>query len=211
MGNCQLLIVNCQLNHVGVIHYGPCSEALFLEDESLVELRGGGLHGGAEVQVGLFGIALFGKVGDEAVESMVARALVRYGKVLGVGYHGGLIYDSSGNDRAFVASHEEAYIRLFVARHEGSIVAGAVVYETTMVAHTQYLAVSDEGTRHHALDGLIAYLAEERYAEKPYLDLGTSMEPSTSQLNEGLIFQKEGFGARAVVYDAYVIQLTIDN
>lgn len=110
-----------------------------------------------------------------------------------------------------LASRFPENIRLFVARHEGSIVAGAVVYETATVAHTQYLAVSDEGTRHHALDGLIAYLAEERYADKPYLDLGTSMEPATSQLNEGLIFQKEGFGARAVVYDAYVIQLTIDN
>lgn len=106
-----------------------------------------------------------------------------------------------------LAARFPEHIRLFVARHEGTIAAGAVVYETDMVAHTQYLAVSDEGTRHHALDGLIAYLAEERYADKPYLDLGTSMEPATSMLNEGLIFQKEGFGARAVVYDAYEIKI----
>ncbi len=106
-----------------------------------------------------------------------------------------------------LASRFPDNIRLFVARHEGAIIAGAVVYETDMVAHTQYLAVSDEGIHHHALDGLIAYLAEERYASKPYLDLGTSMEPTTSMLNEGLIFQKEGFGARAVVYDAYSVPL----
>lgn len=106
-----------------------------------------------------------------------------------------------------LASRFPENIRLFVARHDGNIVAGAVVYETEMVAHTQYLAVSDEGTQHCALDGLIVYLAEERYADKPYVDLGTSMEPGTSLLNEGLIFQKEGFGARAVVYDTYLIKL----
>ena len=106
-----------------------------------------------------------------------------------------------------LASRFPENIRLFVARHDGTVVAGAVVYETEMVAHTQYLAVSDEGTQHCALDGLIVYLAEERYADKPYIDLGTSMEPGTSLLNEGLIFQKEGFGARAVVYDTYSIKL----
>lgn len=106
-----------------------------------------------------------------------------------------------------LASRFPDNIRLFVARHEGNICAGAVVYETDTVAHTQYLAVSDEGTSHHALDGLIAYLAEDHYANKPYFDLGTSMEPATSQLNEGLIFQKEGFGARAVMYDTYLIKL----
>lgn len=106
-----------------------------------------------------------------------------------------------------LASRFPENIRLFVARHDDQVVAGTVVYETDMVTHTQYLAVSDEGTQHYALDGLIVYLAEERYADKPYVDLGTSMDPGTSLLNEGLIFQKEGFGARAVVYDTYSIKL----
>ena len=110
-----------------------------------------------------------------------------------------------------LASRFEDNIHLFAALYEGKMMAGAVVYETDMVAHTQYLAVSDEGTLYHALDGLIAYLAQERYADKPYFDLGTSMEPSTSLLNEGLIFQKEGFGARAVVYDAYLMELKIKD
>ena len=106
-----------------------------------------------------------------------------------------------------LASRFPENIRLFVARQEGAVVAGAVVYETEQVAKTQYLAVSDEGAKCHALDGLIAYLAEERYADKCYIDLGTSMDPTTLQLNEGLIFQKEGFGARAVVYDTYELKL----
>ena len=106
-----------------------------------------------------------------------------------------------------LASRFPENIRLFVARQSGVVVAGTVVYETEQVAKTQYLAVSDEGTKCHALDGLIAYLAEERYADKCYIDLGTSMDPTTLQLNEGLIFQKEGFGARAVVYDTYELKL----
>lgn len=106
-----------------------------------------------------------------------------------------------------LASRFPNNIRLFVARHEGHIVAGAVVYESETVAHAQYLAVSEEGVQYCALDGLIVYLAEEHYAEKAYVDLGTSMVPGTSQLNEGLVFQKEGFGARTVVYDTYSIRL----
>lgn len=106
-----------------------------------------------------------------------------------------------------LASRFPENIRLFVARYDGALMAGAVVYETDMVAKTQYLAVSDKGAKYHALDGLIAYLAEERYTDKRYIDLGTSMNPTTMLLNEGLIFQKEGFGARAVVYDAYELKL----
>ena len=98
-------------------------------------------------------------------------------------------------------------IRLFVARHDGKIMAGAVIYETEAVAHAQYLAVSDDGIQYCALDGLIAYLIEVYYASKHYFDFGTSMLPTTGQLSESLVFQKEGFGARTVVYDTYEIKL----
>lgn len=111
------------------------------------------------------------------------------------------------SEMKLLASRFPENIRLFVARHGDDVVAGAVVYETDMVAHTQYLAVSDEGAEYCALDGLIMYLVEERYVDKPYVDLGTSMIPGKSDLNEGLVFQKEGFGARAVVYDTYSIKL----
>ena len=110
-----------------------------------------------------------------------------------------------------LASRFPQNIRLFVARHDGDIVAGTVIYETNTVAHTQYLAVSDEGAKYCALDGLIAYLIEEFYTNKPYIDFGTSMIPGTTLLSEGLAFQKEGFGARAVVYDTYSIKLAQQN
>ena len=111
------------------------------------------------------------------------------------------------SEMQLLASRFPDNIRLFVACRGGNVMAGAVVYETDTVAHAQYLAVSDEGAQYCALDGLIVYLAEERYAGKNYVDLGTSMEPGTSLLNEGLVFQKEGFGARTIVYDTYAIKL----
>ena len=43
--------------------------------------------------------------------------------------------------------------------------------------------------------------------EKKYFDFGISTEQGGRYLNEGLVFQKEGFGARAVVYDTYAIKL----
>ena len=56
-----------------------------------------------------------------------------------------------------------------------------------------------------ALDGLFAHLITQVYATKSYFDFGISTEQGGRYLNEGLIFQKEGFGARTVVYDAYEI------
>lgn len=98
-------------------------------------------------------------------------------------------------------------IRLFVAEADGIPVAGTLIYETRTVAHAQYIAASDYGRSIGALDGLFAHLIAEVFASKPYLDFGISTEQGGRYLNEGLAFQKEGFGARAVIYDTYTIKL----
>ena len=99
-------------------------------------------------------------------------------------------------------------IRLFLSlSSEGTPLAGTVVFETERVAHAQYIAASSEGKATGALDGLFDWLISERYADKSYFDFGISTEQGGTRLNEGLQFQKEGFGARAVVYDAYEIRL----
>ena len=94
-------------------------------------------------------------------------------------------------------------IHLFVAYSKDEAVAGTVIYETDQVAHAQYIAASGEGRRVQALDGLFAHLITEVYAGKRYFDFGISTEQGGRYLNEGLAFQKEGFGARAVMYDTY--------
>ena len=98
-------------------------------------------------------------------------------------------------------------IRLFVARKEDEILAGTLIYETTQVAHAQYIASSPHGRATGALDGLFEHLISQVFNTKQYFDFGISTEQGGRYLNEGLIFQKEGFGARTVVYDSYELKI----
>jgi hypothetical protein len=98
-------------------------------------------------------------------------------------------------------------IRLFAAMKEGSLLAGALVYDFGHVAHTQYLASSDQGRELGALDFVLARLLDEIYADRRYFSFGISTEQEGRYLNEGLIFQKEGFGGRGVVHDFYELEL----
>lgn len=88
--------------------------------------------------------------------------------------------------------------------------AGCLLFVMPRVVHVQYIAASDAGCAIGALDWLFARLVaslQVEAAKRPYLDFGISTEQQGRLLNEGLIFQKEGFGARAVCYDAYTITL----
>ena len=94
-------------------------------------------------------------------------------------------------------------IKLHVVRNDKEVVAGIMVYDMGHVVHAQYIASSETGKNTGALDLLIHNLITEVYADRTYFDFGVSTENGGSYLNEGLIFQKEGFGARSVVYDTY--------
>lgn len=94
-----------------------------------------------------------------------------------------------------------------VTSTEGEVLGGTVVFETERVAHVQYIASTDVGKSKGALDGLFAHLITQRYAHKSYLDFGVSVEQGGMVLNEGLIHQKEGFGARAAVYETYEVKV----
>ena len=94
-------------------------------------------------------------------------------------------------------------IRLFTAQLNGKVLGGTVVYEYGNVAHTQYISASLEGKKLHALDLLLDKLIHEVYRNKTWFDFGKSTEQQGTILNEGLIFQKESFGGRAVCYDWY--------
>lgn len=94
-------------------------------------------------------------------------------------------------------------IRLYVARHNGVIVAGTVLYLTDNVAHVQYISANENGKRLGALDLLFSELITNEFAGMPFFDFGSSSEQMGNYLNEKLIFQKEGFGGRGVVYETY--------
>jgi hypothetical protein len=93
----------------------------------------------------------------------------------------------------------------------GELVAGSWVFLVGgKVVHAQYIAASDEGRTLGALDFLFLHLIDLYREDYRYFDFGISTEHEGRLLNEGLLFQKEGFGARGVCYDTYKLALT-DN
>ena len=93
--------------------------------------------------------------------------------------------------------------------YEGEqLVAGTLLFITGHTVHVQYIAASERGRMEGALDFLFDQLIEKyRNEGKTYFDFGISTEQQGAILNQGLLFQKEGFGGRGVCYDAYSVEL----
>lgn len=98
-------------------------------------------------------------------------------------------------------------IRLFTAERNGQILGGTVIYLSPMVAHAQYISASPEGKALRVIDALFDYILHECDWPVRYFDFGTSNEEDGHILVEPLIYQKEGFGGRAVCYDTYEYDL----
>lgn len=98
-------------------------------------------------------------------------------------------------------------IKLFTAVKDEETLGGTVCFITPETVHTQYISASKEGKENGALDLLFAELINRFSFRCRYFDFGTSNEDGGRILNSSLIYQKEGFGARAVCYDSYVIDL----
>jgi hypothetical protein len=94
-------------------------------------------------------------------------------------------------------------IKLFASFRDNALLAGILIYENKNVAKIQYVASSQAGRLIGANDIIVDYLINEHYKNKKYFDFGTSMLQQGLALNSTLISYKEGFGARAVVYDSY--------
>lgn len=91
-------------------------------------------------------------------------------------------------------------INLWLASDQNGIpLAGMVLYLTDRVVHAQYIAASPEGFEKCALPGLIDSLMDIYSHSGKYFDFGTSNEDHGRILNEGLIRQKSGFGARGTI------------
>ena len=95
-------------------------------------------------------------------------------------------------------------IRLCVARGPQGLLGGTVLFVCGQTIKTQYISANEEGKQTGALDFLFDSLLS-RFASEGlrYFDFGTSNLVVNDDLNEPLIFQKEGFGGRAVCYDTY--------
>lgn len=107
----------------------------------------------------------------------------------------------------FLAGRFPENIKLFSSFRNDEMLGGVVIYESQQVAHAQYIAATEDGKEIGATDIILSYLINEYYKNKRYFDFGISTEDEGRYLNVGLIENKEGYGARAVVYDFYKLDL----
>lgn len=89
---------------------------------------------------------------------------------------------------------------------EDEIVAGTTVFETETVAHCQYISKNEDKENRGSLDYLFQYLIRERFAKKKFFNFGISNENQGRNLNEGLAYWKESFGASTIVHDFYELE-----
>ncbi len=94
-------------------------------------------------------------------------------------------------------------IRLLAAMRDSQMLSGTVLFLSERVVRSQYIATSAEGRSLGALDAVMAHLLEHPWVQGKCIDMGTSNAQGGRELNEGLVAQKEGFGARAQVADTY--------
>lgn len=96
-------------------------------------------------------------------------------------------------------------IRLFLSGTSVEPEAAVCIYDSNGVAHTQYLATTPSGRENGILTYLLHNLISEVFCSGRYFDLGTSNEDAGRVLNEGLLHQKYGLGARGIAYPIFGI------
>jgi hypothetical protein len=111
----------------------------------------------------------------------------------------------SPSEMRMLADRFPGRIRLWAGVEGDAIIAGVLVYETPTVAHAQYIAAGERGRELRAGDLLFDHLLTAVYRDK-WFDFGISNERG-GELNGGLMRNKEGFGARAVLHDHYLLDL----
>lgn len=99
----------------------------------------------------------------------------------------------------------EDNVHLYSVFLGNTIIGGTVVFTDKNIAHAQYICVKTEYKQTRALNLLFYKLLKEEFVNFDYFDFGISNEDNGRKLNKGLLFWKEGFGARGVSQDFYKI------
>lgn len=94
-------------------------------------------------------------------------------------------------------------IRQFNVYLDDKIVAGTTIFESSRVAHSQYISGKANAETNLSLDFLHHYLITEVFKDKKYFDFGISNENQGKNINSGLLFWKESFGARTITQSFY--------
>lgn len=95
-------------------------------------------------------------------------------------------------------------IKCVVARLEGAVIAGVVLFLSPRVSHAQYIASSDLGYSVSALDLVFEHCIDKALKEnKRFFDFGISNEQGGFVLNNGLYQFKSEFGGGGVVHEFF--------
>ena len=107
------------------------------------------------------------------------------------------------NEIALLKSRFKSNIRQFNVYKENEIVAGTTIFQTKNVVHVQYTASNSKKNILGSLDFLFYKLITDIYSNHKYFDFGTSNERDGKKINQGLLYWKEGFGARSLIQNFY--------
>ncbi|WP_435579530.1 GNAT family N-acetyltransferase [Gilvibacter sp.] len=94
-------------------------------------------------------------------------------------------------------------IHLFLVYDKTRMVGGCVVFETSTTAHVQYIAAGADRQQLGTLDLLFDHLILMEFDHLNYFDFGISTVDGGLELNSGLLYWKECFGARTTANKTY--------
>jgi hypothetical protein len=86
------------------------------------------------------------------------------------------------------------------------IIAGTTLFIDKKTVHVQYISAIGDKNQHGALDYLFHYLVTKVFADCSYFDFGISNENQGKNINKGLQYWKETFGARTFCQDFYEVE-----
>ena len=86
------------------------------------------------------------------------------------------------------------------------IVAGTTLFLDKKTVHVQYISAIGDKNQHGALDYLFHKLITEEFNDFSYFDFGISNENQGKNINKGLQYWKETFGARTFTQDFYEVE-----
>lgn len=105
----------------------------------------------------------------------------------------------------YLKSKFDNNIHLYGVFSGNEMVGGTVLFINGNDVHSQYISVKSEYKNKKALDFLHYKLITKEFRDYDYFDFGISNEQNGRKVNKGLLFWKEGFGARGVAQDFYKV------
>tara|TARA_B100000767_G_scaffold19370_1_gene17700 strand:+ start:406 stop:1275 length:870 start_codon:yes stop_codon:yes gene_type:complete len=106
-------------------------------------------------------------------------------------------------------------IRQFNVYNKEKLIAATTIFESKTTAHVQYISSDSSKNTTGSLDFLFSHLIGDVFKSKEFFDFGNSNENNGQSINKGLIYWKEGFGAKSITQDFYKVEtnnyVNLDN